>query len=564
MRRSMTKLRLAVLAGVTALLATAVALPTAQAAAPPTPSGWTPVWIEDFNGAASTAPDPAKWSYDIGGGGWGNSELQYYTNSNRNVAMDGAGNLVITARKESTGLSCWYGACTHTSGRILTSGKFTQKYGRIEARLKVPSGRGLWPAFWMLGDDIGSVGWPNSGEIDIMEILGHETNKTYGTIHGPGYSGAASVGTPYVLPSGNFASDFHTFTVDWAPDSIKWYVDGVHFATKTPADIGGNKWVFDHPFFIILNLAVGGNWPGSPDASTPFPAQYVIDYVATYQASTSQPAPTRSAYTRIEAESFTTQSGTATETTADTGGGQNVGWIGNGDWRAYDNVDFGTGGTGVEARLASGASTTGNVEVRLDSLSNDPVATIPVSNTGGWQTWVTRSAAMANVTGQHRVYLRFASGSAGDFANLNWVTFTRPAGRDAYSTIQAESADQQSGTQNEATADTGGGQNVGWIGNGDWLRYNGVNFGSTPPRQINARVASGAAAGVSGTVEVRLDSPTGPLLGTFSVGNTGGWQTWKTVPGAVSSVTGTRDVYLRFTTGSGQDFMNLNWFSFTR
>ncbi|HXH80799.1 family 16 glycosylhydrolase [Nocardioides sp.] len=290
-RRRLTALAasISVLAGVglTAALTTTTST-TATAAAPPTPSGWTSVWVEDFNGPAGSLPDPTKWNIETGGGGWGNAELQNYTNRPSNVSLDGAGNLVITARKEAYG-SCWYGPCTHTSARLQTMNKFTQKYGRIEARLKVPGGRGLWPAFWMLGDDIGSVGWPQSGEIDIMEVLGHETNKTYGTLHGPGYSGGASTGASHTLPSGSFADSFHTFRVDWAPDSIKWYVDGVLFSTKTPSDVGSNKWVFDHPHFILLNLAVGGNWPGSPDAATPFPAQYVIDYVATYQADTSLP-----------------------------------------------------------------------------------------------------------------------------------------------------------------------------------------------------------------------------------------------------------------------------------
>lgn len=271
-------------------LAATVTTTSASAAAPPTPSGWTPVWIDDFNGPAGSAPDPSKWGYDVGGHGYGNAELQNYTNRPENVSLDGAGNLVITARKENYG-SCWYGLCTHTSGRILTANKFTQTYGRIEARLQVPAGRGLWPAFWTLGQDIFTAGWPNSGEIDIMEILGHETNKTYGTLHGPGYSGGGSIGASYTLPSGNFSQGFHTFTVDWSPNLIKWYVDGVLFSQKTPADLNGNPWVFDKPHFILLNLAVGGQWPGSPDASTAFPARYVVDYVAVYEAGGTTPPP---------------------------------------------------------------------------------------------------------------------------------------------------------------------------------------------------------------------------------------------------------------------------------
>jgi beta-glucanase (GH16 family) len=241
-------------------------------------------WSDEFNGPASTAPDPGRWRRDIGGSGWGNSELEYYTNSTRNAALDGAGNLVITARRENpAGYSCWYGTCQYTSARLLTSGTFTQAYGRFEARLKVPRGQGLWPAFWMLGNDIGSVGWPNSGEIDIMENVGFEPSTVHGSAHGPGYSGGSPLTGTYTLPGGQaFADGFHTFTVDWEPGAITWYVDGIQYSRKTPADTNGNRWVFDHPFFIILNVAVGGTWPGSPNASTVFPQTMVVDYVRVY------------------------------------------------------------------------------------------------------------------------------------------------------------------------------------------------------------------------------------------------------------------------------------------
>lgn len=339
MRTGFTRTRTRAAIGIAAAAALVLILPNigANAAAPPAPAGWTPVMIDDFNGPAGTLPDPVRWGYDLGGGGFGNGELQNYTNRASNVSTDGAGNLVITARKENVG-SCWYGACTHTSGRILTKNKFTQKYGRVEARLKVPAGQGLWPAFWMLGDNIDSVGWPNTGEIDIMEILGHETTKTYGTLHGPGYSGGASIGQSYILPGGGtFASGFHTFTIDWAPDSIKWYVDGVLFSTKTPADLRGNAWVFDHPFFIILNLAVGGQWPGSPNASTPFPAQYTIDYVATYQASGPQPSPS----TPPTSGTNIAQGKPASSSSALGGNTANAGVDGNTGtrWESVHNVD---------------------------------------------------------------------------------------------------------------------------------------------------------------------------------------------------------------------------------
>jgi beta-glucanase (GH16 family) len=241
-------------------------------------------WSDEFNGPAGTAPDPAKWKHDIGGSGWGNNELEYYTDSTRNAAMDGNGNLVITARKENpANYQCHYGTCEYTSARLLTAGKFDQAYGRFEARIKIPRGQGIWPAFWMLGNDIGTNPWPNSGEIDIMENIGREPSTVHGTIHGPGYSGAGGLGGAYTLPNGQaFADAFHTFSVDWAPDSITWYVDGVQYVRKTPADLNGNKWVFDHPFFMILNVAVGGYWPGYPDGSTVFPQSMLIDYVRVY------------------------------------------------------------------------------------------------------------------------------------------------------------------------------------------------------------------------------------------------------------------------------------------
>ncbi|MET8172794.1 family 16 glycosylhydrolase [Streptomyces clavifer] len=238
-------------------------------------------WADEFDGAAGSAPDRSKWTLETGGSGNGNNELQYYTDSTRNASLDGNGNLVITAQKNTdSGLRCWYGTCQYTSARLNTAKTFTQAYGRYEARIKIPRGQGIWPAFWMLGDDLGSAGWPNSGEIDIMENVGHEPGTVHGTVHGPGYSGGGGITASYSLPNGKaFADDFHTFAVDWSPDAITWSVDGQTYQTRKPADVNGNKWVFDHPFFIVLNLAVGGNWPGSPDGSTSFPQKMTIDYV---------------------------------------------------------------------------------------------------------------------------------------------------------------------------------------------------------------------------------------------------------------------------------------------
>jgi beta-glucanase (GH16 family) len=274
MRRAPRLLAVA-LAAIT-LTASVVVTTTAPAAAigPQT-------WADEFNLPAGTPVDGSKWKFDIGGGGWGNNELQYYTNRTSNVAHDGAGNLVITARRENpSGFGCWYGSCQYTSARLLTQDRFTQAYGRFEARIKIPRGQGIWPAFWMLGNDIGTNPWPNSGEIDIMENIGSVPGTVHGSLHGPGYSGGNPLTGSYTLPGGQALADaFHNYAVEWGPDTVTWFLDGMQYSRKTRADAGANRWVFDHPFFMILNVAVGGNWPGSPNASTVFPQSMVIDWV---------------------------------------------------------------------------------------------------------------------------------------------------------------------------------------------------------------------------------------------------------------------------------------------
>ncbi|MGW4910575.1 ricin-type beta-trefoil lectin domain protein [Streptomyces sp. NPDC004270] len=236
---------------------------------------------DTFDGAAGSAVNSSKWTQETGDN-VNNHEREYYTSGTNNAALDGQGHLVITAKKENpANYQCWYGTCQYTSARLNTSGKFSAQYGHVEARMKIPRGQGMWPAFWMLGTDIGSVGWPNSGEIDVMENVGFEPSTVHGTIHGPGYSGSAGIGAGYTLPNGQaFADAFHTFAVDWAPNSITWSVDGIAYQTRTPADVGGNTWAFNKPFFLILNLAVGGYWPGDPNSSTAFPAQLVVDSVS--------------------------------------------------------------------------------------------------------------------------------------------------------------------------------------------------------------------------------------------------------------------------------------------
>ena len=247
------------------------------------PAVWSLEWSDEFAGPSGSSVDSSKWSFDIGGNGWGNNELETYTKRTANADLEG-GLLVIKALKETfTGPDNI--TRNYTSARLQTKNKFTQAFGRFEARIRIPYGQGIWPAFWMLGDNINTAGWPTCGEIDIMENIGKEPSIVHGTFHGPGYSGGSGISAAYALPNGQkFSDNFHIFAVEWEPSVMRFYVDGLLYKTRTPADLpAGTSWVFDHPFFIILNVAVGGKWPGNPDATTVFPQQMLVDYVRVYR-----------------------------------------------------------------------------------------------------------------------------------------------------------------------------------------------------------------------------------------------------------------------------------------
>jgi len=246
---------------------------------------WKLVWSDEFDGPNGSAPDPAKWSVEVNGTGFGNNELEYYTSRRENSHIED-GKLVIIARKETftgpDGVTRPY-----TSGRLETKGHFEQQYGRFEARIKIPAGQGMWPAFWMLGNDIDRIGWPTCGEIDIMENIGSEPSKVHGSMHGPKYSGENPLTGAFTLPQNRrFSDDFHVFAVEWEPAAIRFYVDDILYETQTPDNLPSSKhWAFDHPFFLLLNLAVGGGWPGNPDATTVFPGSMLVDYVRVYKRS---------------------------------------------------------------------------------------------------------------------------------------------------------------------------------------------------------------------------------------------------------------------------------------
>ncbi|MDD7793393.1 family 16 glycosylhydrolase [Clostridium sp. 'White wine YQ'] len=323
---------------------------------------WVQVWGDDFNVPDGTPIDRTKWGFDIGAGGWGNNELEYYTDRPQNAYIQG-GNLVIQANKEN------YNGAQYTSARMLTKNTFNFKYGRVEMRAKIPYGQGIWPAFWMLGSNIDqpNKGWPNCGEIDIMENIGKEPNVVHGTIHGPGYSADKGIGAAYTNSTA-FSNDYHTYAVEFEPSVIKWYVDGNLYETRTPKDVGGNEWVFNQPFFILMNLAVGGGWPGYPDASTVFPQKYLIDYVHVYQRA--------NGYNIVSLKA----AANGQYVTADNGGDSAL--IANRTapslWEQFEQIDLGNGNIALRS-LAN------NKYVCADNYGNNPL----IANKDAIGTWET-------------------------------------------------------------------------------------------------------------------------------------------------------------------------------
>ena len=251
------------------------------------PARWVLTMSDDFDGAEGTPPDATMWTYDVGGDGWGNGQLEFNTDRVENVSLDGQGHLQIVALEES------YMGNDYTSGRIKTQVfvcddddkkcGFDQKYGRFEARIQLPEGQGLWPAFWMLGANVDEVPWPGCGEIDVMEYQGQRPKRVFGTLHGPGYSGGESISGDFELDGDEtFADDFHVFAVDWDPGRIVFSVDGEVYHSVNSSSVPGD-WVFDHEFFVILNLAVGGTFGGPVGPDTVFPAKILIDYVRIFE-----------------------------------------------------------------------------------------------------------------------------------------------------------------------------------------------------------------------------------------------------------------------------------------
>ncbi|TGE22131.1 glycosyl hydrolase family protein [Hymenobacter aquaticus] len=369
------------------------------------------VWADEFNGSISSS-----WVFETGGGGWGNNEKQYYQRANATV---NGTDLMITARRENVG------GMPYTSARMKTQGLKQFTFGKIEARMKLPLGQGLWPAFWMLGANIGSVGWPACGEIDVMEHINAE-NKVYGTVHWDSNGHAEYGGNIITSPDA-----YHVYSVEWEPTYIRWFVDGVKYHEINISGGTGGTEEFQRPFFLLLNLAVAGNWPGQTVDESKLPATMFVDYVRVYQK-TSTPPPTSSV--TIQAESYSAMNGVQLEGCSDTGGGQDVGWIDAGDWLAYNGINFPTSGTyTLEYRVASPAGGTLSSDLNAGSI---PLGNVAVPATGGWQNWTTVSKTVNVNAGTYNFGVFAQTGGW----NLNWIRITKAsAARPASPTLATPS-----------------------------------------------------------------------------------------------------------------------------
>ncbi len=404
---------------------------------------WALHWSDEFDGSALGE----SWEAMIGNGsayglpgGWGNNELQYYTNSSSNIAVSD-GTLKITARREN------FGGSTYTSARLRTMGKVDFKWGRIEARMKLPSTSGVWPALWMLPTNSPYGGWASSGEIDLMESVNTAT-RIYGTIHhGGGWPNNAHTGNSIVTGL-NYSHDFHDYTVEWDPNQIRWYLDGVLFGTinhtqwSSTAAPNNPRAPFDSPFHLLVNVAVGGDFPGNPNGSAQYPQTLEVDYIRVYRRE-QRPyqGNTHVIPGQIEAEHY--DEGYPGEAYHDqdvgnTGntfrfddvdiqacseGGHNIGWVNAGEWLAY-TVDVETAGVyTLDARIAS-ANSGGAFRIEVDG--EDRSGSISVPATGGWQVWQTIPAQVQLDSGPQTIRLRVLASNGG--FNVNWLRFSRDAG----------------------------------------------------------------------------------------------------------------------------------------
>lgn len=467
------------------------------------------VWSDEFDG---TTLDLSKWTYEVGNGvnGWGNNELEYYTSRSQNISVEN-GYLAITAQKEN------YGSFNYTSARIKTQGKFSFRYGKAEARIKLPYGNGIWPAFWMLGDDISTVGWPSCGEIDIMEMIGGSgvgntgtqlsDSTVYGTLHW-NQNGHVQSGGKISLKSGRFADGFHLFGVIWTPQLIKFYVDSTIYyqIDISPAWMSA----FQNKFFIILNLAVGGNWPGNPNSTTVFPQTMLVDYVRVYQDTSSDTADFPSA--KIESPKdgalLSPYDDIPISVSASVPNGKikkveffqdamKIGetYVSPFTMRWHD-VFPGIYRLHCIAYSSNGYSSYSDTVVVnvLGNSSTSPFGGTPAEVPGVIE------AEDYDLGGQGKAYFDSDSTNHGAQYRLNdWVDI-------------------------EACLDTSGGYDVGWTQPGEWLLYT-VIVSHSGEYQVRVRAASASIN--QSILHFEIDGVN--VTGNVTIPNTGGWQSWTTV-----------------------------------
>lgn len=508
----------------------------AQADPPP---GYHLAWSDEFHQGVGAKPDPSVWGYNTGGGGWGNGELETYVND-----LEHAQIVAVPGTTDGQALQI-LSTNTHgyESARLLTQGKKTFQYGFVEARIKLPYGQGIWPAFWMLGANIDQVGWPACGEVDIMENIGqkswagHNLSSLHSAVPGDPHANFTK-NAPYDLPHGAaFHDAFHLFQMLWAKDSISFYVDGALYETRTPAEYGKNPWPFNAPCFLILNTAVGGDWPGKPDATTLFPQRMLVDYIRVYQGTPTRPAAPKGL-------------------TAQPAEGRQIllSWpadINATSYRVYRSTKRGeTGGTPVAADLAATSYldtgltpgtkyyyTVAAVNAAGESLrSSERAATAPpaVEAPFGAKPWPVPGTVEAE---------NYDKGGEGigfhDNDGVNSGGAYRP----------------HDGVDMDACTDTGGGYYVGWTAAGQWLRYT-VTAAVGGTYTVDFRVSAAGAGGHFHLEDARGKDLTGPI----TVADTGGWQNWTTVRATVTLPAG-RQVLTLVEDSGGYD---LNRMTFAR
>jgi len=464
------------------------------------------VWSDEFIGREV---DKNIWTYETGGHGWGNEELQYYTGRDTNAYIQD-GKLIIQALKEN------YGAKNYTSARLITQDKKSFNYGKIESRMKLPYGKGIWPAFWMLGQNFSSVGWPACGEIDIMEMIGgiNNDNRVYGTIHWENNGQHADYGGNYSLPSGIFAEDFHLFSIEWTPQFVRWFIDGwqFHIVDITPSELSE----FHQNFFIILNIAVGGTWPGSPDTSTVFPQQFEIDYIRVYQDVSSIPEVTL------------------------TVPNNNVEYNENDDILIAAGVEYDSeiekvefyqdelkiGETEIEPYEMNWRNvSSGNYKIRAVAKSPDGfTGESEISNiiVGGGAEKFPYKGSPNNIPGIIE---------AEDFdAGGNNIGYSDNTIQNVGQTYRInESVDI------EICYDDNGGYNIGWTEEGEWINYT-INVARSAGYELTTRVATENSGGA---FLIEVDGVV--LTESIIVPNTGSWQDWTSVTTSVELTEGIHD-----------------------